>query len=105
MGITESGITSALIASKAMTENLGIGTSTREAIEQRREEARKLVAQIQAQERAIEAQIREYQRQKTEYEKRVAEYEKKQREELSGYGLMPSAGVKSEDDEEFIEVE
>lgn len=100
-----SGITSALIASKAMTENLGIGTSTREAIEQRREEARKLVAQIQAQERAIEAQIREYQRQKTEYEKRVAEYEKKQREELSGYGLMPSAGVKSEDDEEFIEVE
>ena len=35
--------------------------------------------------------------------RRVAEYEKKKREALSGYGLMPDSGIKSDSDEEYVE--
>ena len=51
----------------------------------------------------MEAEYREYQRRKAEYEKQVKEYERKKREELSGFGLMPGAGVKSDSDVEFVE--
>ncbi|MGN0902313.1 MAG: hypothetical protein ACI4M9_03430, partial [Succinivibrio sp.] len=96
------GNTAAIIASKAMSENVS-GATSKEALAQRREEARKLVAKIEAQQRAVEQQYREYQRQKAEYERKVKEYEARKREELSGYGLMPEAGVKSDTEEEFVE--
>lgn len=97
------GNTAALIAAQALTPSVGGSGISKEDLEKRREEARKLVAQIEAQQRAAEAQYREYQRQKAEYERRVAEYEKQKREALSGYGLMPDSGIKSDNDEEYVE--
>lgn len=79
------------------------GGVTKDDLEKRREEARKLVAQIQSRERQIEAQYREYLRQKAEYEKRVAEYEKQRREQLQSYGLDPDSGVSSDNDIEIVE--
>ena len=78
---------------------------TKEDLEKRRAEARKIVAQIEAQERAQRARYEEYQRQKAEYERRVKEYEKQRREQLSGYGLSVDEGVKSDSDDEFVEVD
>ena len=97
------GNTAALIAAQAMSPTAAGSGVTQEELEKRRAEARKIVAQIEAQQRAAEAQYREYQRQKAEYERRVAEYEKKKREALSGYGLMPDSGIKSDSDEEYVE--
>ena len=97
------GNTAALIAAQAMSPTAAGSGVTQEDLEKRRAEARKIVAQIEAQQRAAEAQYREYQRQKAEYERRVAEYEKKKREALSGYGLMPDSGIKSDSDEEYVE--
>ena len=97
------GNTAALIAAQAMSPTAAGSGVTQEDLEKRRAEACKIVAQIEAQQRAAEAQYREYQRQKAEYERRVAEYEKKKREALSGYGLMPDSGIKSDSDEEYVE--
>lgn len=78
---------------------------TKEQLLQRREQAEKLVAAMQAQQRAQEARLREFERRKAEYLKRkaeydrqVAEYRQKRREQLSGFGLMP--GVKSDAESE-----
>ena len=97
-----SGTASAIIASHAMSATSGGGV-TEELLEQRRAEARRIVAQIDAQQRRAEAQYREYQRRKAEYERQVKAYEAKKREELSGFGLAPDAGVKSDSDVEFVE--
>lgn len=67
------GNTAALIAAQAMSPTAAGSGVTQEDLEKRRAEARKIVAQIEAQQRAAEAQYREYQRQKAEYERRVAE--------------------------------
>lgn len=82
---------------------------TKEKLMERRAEAAKVVAQMEAQQRSIDAQLREYERQKAEYlkqkaeyERQVAEYEKRRREQLSGFGLMP--GVKSDTETETEEV-
>ncbi|NLK85448.1 MAG: PQQ-binding-like beta-propeller repeat protein [Aeromonadales bacterium] len=96
------GNTAALVAANAMSP-LSAGGVTKEDLEKRRAQARQIVAQIEAHQRQMEAQYREYQRQKAEYEKRVAEYEKQKREQLSGFGVMPEAGVKSDNDVEFVE--
>ena len=96
------GNAAALIAAQAMSP-AATGGVTKDDLEKRREEARKLVAQIQSRERQIEAQYREYLRQKAEYEKRVAEYEKQRREQLQSYGLDPDSGVSSDNDIEIVE--
>lgn len=98
------GNTTALIAASTMSSDVSSGVSKGE-LEKRRAEARRIVAEIDRRQREAEAQYREYLRQKAEYEKRVAEYEKQKREQLSGFGLMPEAGVKSDDDVEYVEVE
>lgn len=98
-----SGNAAALMAAQSMKPQITGSGITEEALEKRRAEARKIVAQIESQQRRIEAEYREYQRRKAEYEKQVKEYERKKREELSGFGLMPSAGVKSDSDVEFVE--
>ncbi|MBP5244678.1 MAG: PQQ-binding-like beta-propeller repeat protein [Succinivibrio sp.] len=98
-----SGNAAALMAAQSMRPQISGSGITEEALEKRRAEARKIVAQIESQQRRIEAEYREYQRRKAEYEKQVKEYERKKREELSGFGLMPSEGVKSDSDVEFVE--
>ena len=98
-----SGNAAALVAAQSMKPQITGSGITEEALEKRRAEARKIVAQIESQQRRMEAEYREYQRRKAEYEKQVKEYERKKREELSGFGLMPSAGVKSDSDVEFVE--
>lgn len=98
------GNTAALVAAQALSPSVG-GSVTKEDLEKRRAEARKIVAQIEAQERAQRARYEEYQRQKAEYERRVKEYEKQRREQLSGYGLSVDEGVKSDSDDEFVEVD
>lgn len=96
------GNTAALIAAQSMSSMEGASGITKEDLEKRRAEARKIVAQIEAQQRQMEEQYREYQRRKAEYERQVREYEKQKREELSGYGLV-QGGDKSDLDEEFVE--
>ncbi len=98
-----SGNAAALTAAQSMKPTLSGSGITEEALEKRRAEARKLVAQIESQQRRMENEYREYQRRKAEYERQVKEYERKKREELTGFGLMPDAGVKSDSDVEFVE--
>lgn len=99
------GNTAALIAADALDSNFGASGITQEQLEERRAQARKLVAQIEASEREAERRYREYLQQKAEYERKVKEYEEEKRKALSGFGLAPEAGIKSDEDEYELIVE
>ena len=60
---------------------------------------------IEASEREAERRYREYLQQKAEYERKVKEYEEEKRKALSGFGLAPEAGIKSDEDEYELIVE
>ena len=78
------------------------------SLKARREAIIKAVAEAERRQKAAEnAQRRAYEKARAEYEARIKAYENERRQRLSGFGLMPQEGIKSDSsaqvDEGYVE--